>query len=206
MVQRTGRRSLNDRRSGRTERSGRCCAETRRTAPGSPTLMLGGGDDARSWFDLAVAALPRELGRRVTGRVGPADRRDEVASARRRARGRGGGVGAGRGRATTRRARSVAMPRRSRTSFAARTTWRASTPTRFAPATTSRATSATRSPRSQPDDRVAYVEAVESVLGSFERRSDYLEDVAVADTVLVLQALAEPRGMRADLDSRLLPG
>jgi len=54
-------------------------------------------------------------------------------------------------------------------------------------------------------DRVGYVEAVESVLASFEQRSDYLEDVAVADTVLVLQALAEPRGLRADLDSDLLP-
>jgi tetratricopeptide (TPR) repeat protein len=55
-------------------------------------------------------------------------------------------------------------------------------------------------------DRVGYVEAVESVLASFEQRSDYLEDVAVADTVLVLQALAEPRGLRADLDSHVLPG
>ena len=44
------------------------------------------------------------------------------------------------------------------------------------------------------------------MLESFERRTDYLEDVAVADTVLVLQALAEPRGMRADLESALLPG
>jgi hypothetical protein len=55
-------------------------------------------------------------------------------------------------------------------------------------------------------DRVAYVEAVESVLASFEQRSDYLEDVPVADTVLVLQTLAEPRGLRVDLDSDLLPG
>ena len=54
-------------------------------------------------------------------------------------------------------------------------------------------------------DRAGYVEAVESVLASFEERSDYLEDVAVADTVLVLQALAEPRGMHADLDSPVLP-
>jgi hypothetical protein len=54
-------------------------------------------------------------------------------------------------------------------------------------------------------DRVGYVDAVESVLASFEQRSDYLEDVAVADTVLVLQALAEPRGLHADLDSPLLP-
>jgi hypothetical protein len=55
-------------------------------------------------------------------------------------------------------------------------------------------------------DRPGYVEAVESVLASFEQRSDYLEDVPVADTVLVLQALAEPRGLRVDLDSDLLPG
>jgi tetratricopeptide (TPR) repeat protein len=55
-------------------------------------------------------------------------------------------------------------------------------------------------------DRIAYVEAVESVIASFEQRSEFLEDVAVADTVLVLQALAEPRELRADLDSPLLPG
>ena len=54
-------------------------------------------------------------------------------------------------------------------------------------------------------DPIAYVEAVEAVLESFETRSDYLEDVAVADTVLVLQALAEPRGLRAELSSPLLP-
>ena len=55
-------------------------------------------------------------------------------------------------------------------------------------------------------DRVAYVAAVESVLASFEDRTDYLEDVAVADTVLVLQALAGSRGLQAGLVSRLLPG
>jgi hypothetical protein len=54
-------------------------------------------------------------------------------------------------------------------------------------------------------DAVGYVQAVESVLESFETRDDYLEDVAVADTVLVLQALAEHRGLRAALDSPLLP-
>jgi hypothetical protein len=54
-------------------------------------------------------------------------------------------------------------------------------------------------------DAVGYVEAVGSVLESFETRSDYLEDVAVADTVLVLQALAERRGLHADLESDLLP-
>ncbi len=55
------------------------------------------------------------------------------------------------------------------------------------------------------EDVVGYVDAIESVLASFETRDGYLEDVAVADTVLVLQALAETRGMAADLDSPLLP-
>jgi hypothetical protein len=47
--------------------------------------------------------------------------------------------------------------------------------------------------------------AVESVLESFESRDAYLEDVPVADTVLVLQALASGRNMAADLTSDLLP-
>ena len=55
-------------------------------------------------------------------------------------------------------------------------------------------------------DAVGYVQAVEDVLESFESRDEYLEDVPVADTVLVLQALAAPRGLRAELSSPLLPG
>jgi hypothetical protein len=55
------------------------------------------------------------------------------------------------------------------------------------------------------EDVVGYVEAVEDVLESFERRDEYLEDMPVADTVLVLQALAGRRGMAAELDSELLP-
>ena len=39
-------------------------------------------------------------------------------------------------------------------------------------------------------DPVGYTEAVEVVLESFEQRDEYLEDLPVADTVLVLQALA----------------
>ena len=54
-------------------------------------------------------------------------------------------------------------------------------------------------------DRIGYVEAVEAVLESFETRDEYLEDVPVADTVLVLQALAARRGMAAELESELLP-
>jgi hypothetical protein len=56
------------------------------------------------------------------------------------------------------------------------------------------------------EDVVGYTEAVESVLESFETREEYLEDVPVADTVLVLQALAGRRGMAAELESTLLPG
>jgi len=55
-------------------------------------------------------------------------------------------------------------------------------------------------------DPIAYVEAVESVLESFETREAYLEDLPAADTVLVLQALAGRRGLApAPLESELLP-
>jgi hypothetical protein len=54
-------------------------------------------------------------------------------------------------------------------------------------------------------DVVGYIEAVEQVLESFETREEYLEDLPVADTVVVLQALAERRGMAAELSSPLLP-
>jgi hypothetical protein len=55
------------------------------------------------------------------------------------------------------------------------------------------------------EDVVGYVEAVEDVLESFAARDAYLEDVPVADTVLVLQALAARRGMAVALESELLP-
>jgi hypothetical protein len=55
------------------------------------------------------------------------------------------------------------------------------------------------------EDVVGYVEAVEEVLESFETRDEYLEDIPVADTVLVLQALAARRNMAAELESELLP-
>ena len=55
-------------------------------------------------------------------------------------------------------------------------------------------------------DPLGYVEAVEAVLESFETRDEYLEDLPVADTVLVLQALAEQRDIAAELSSPLLPG
>ena len=52
---------------------------------------------------------------------------------------------------------------------------------------------------------VEYTTSIESVLESFETRDAYLEDIAVADTVLVLQALAGRRGIAAPLESELLP-
>ena len=55
------------------------------------------------------------------------------------------------------------------------------------------------------EDPAGYVLAVESVLESFERRDEYLEDLPVADTVAVLEALADRRGMAAGLTSPLLP-
>jgi hypothetical protein len=55
-------------------------------------------------------------------------------------------------------------------------------------------------------DSVGYAVAIDSVLDSFEAREEYLEDLPVADTVLVLQALAARRGMAAELSSPLLPG
>jgi hypothetical protein len=54
-------------------------------------------------------------------------------------------------------------------------------------------------------DQLGYTEAAEAVLESFETRDEYLEDLPVADTVLVLQALAARRGLAAELDSPLLP-
>lgn len=55
-------------------------------------------------------------------------------------------------------------------------------------------------------DVVGYVEAVESVVTSFETRDGYLEDVPVADTALVLDRLARRRGIDEPLPaSPVLP-
>ena len=55
------------------------------------------------------------------------------------------------------------------------------------------------------EDRLGYVYAIESVLESFAIRDEYLEDIPVADTVIVLQALAARRDITAELASPLLP-
>jgi hypothetical protein len=54
-------------------------------------------------------------------------------------------------------------------------------------------------------DVLGYPLAVESVLESFENRDAFLEDMPVADTVLVLQALAARDDLAAELSSPLLP-
>jgi hypothetical protein len=55
-------------------------------------------------------------------------------------------------------------------------------------------------------DEAAFGSARGKVLRSFEEREAFLEDVPVADTVLVLDALAAPRGLATpQLSSVLLP-
>jgi len=56
-------------------------------------------------------------------------------------------------------------------------------------------------------DGAAYAAAVAAVLRSFEARDEFLEDVAVADTVMVLQRLAAERGLAVELPPSVrLPG
>jgi len=55
-------------------------------------------------------------------------------------------------------------------------------------------------------DVVGYAEAIESVVESFETRTEFLEDARVADTALVLDLLARRRGIELDLpESDVLP-
>jgi hypothetical protein len=55
-------------------------------------------------------------------------------------------------------------------------------------------------------DRTEYAIAIENLIEDFEGREDFLEDVRVADTILVLQVLAGEREMAVELPaSELLP-
>jgi hypothetical protein len=55
-------------------------------------------------------------------------------------------------------------------------------------------------------DAAEYGPAVAAVLRSFEERDEYLEDIPVADTVIMLEALAERRGVATSVASlSLLP-
>ena len=54
-------------------------------------------------------------------------------------------------------------------------------------------------------DEVRYAAALEAIVRSFERRSRHLTGVAIADTALMLEALAERRGIRTAIVSPVLP-
>jgi uncharacterized protein len=54
-------------------------------------------------------------------------------------------------------------------------------------------------------DRSAYTAAVRAIVDDFEGREEHLTGVPIADTALVLDQLAEHRGMAAHLQSPLLP-
>ena len=54
-------------------------------------------------------------------------------------------------------------------------------------------------------DGEGYGRAIRALVGDFESRTEFLEDIPVADTVLALQALAAPRGFRVALASPMLP-
>jgi hypothetical protein len=54
-------------------------------------------------------------------------------------------------------------------------------------------------------DGPAYETAIEALVADFESRTEFLEDLPVADTVLALQALAAERGISVALVSPLLP-
>jgi hypothetical protein len=54
-------------------------------------------------------------------------------------------------------------------------------------------------------DDASYVPALAAIVRDFEQRSDHLTGVAIADTALVLEALAGRRGMAAAIESPLLP-
>jgi len=54
-------------------------------------------------------------------------------------------------------------------------------------------------------DDDAYAIALRSVLADFEQRTEHLTGVAFADTALMLELLAEPRGMAVRPASELLP-
>jgi hypothetical protein len=57
------------------------------------------------------------------------------------------------------------------------------------------------------NDVIGYIEAVESVVESFETREEFLEEMRVADTAVVLNELARRRGIVATLPaSTFLPG
>ncbi|MDP9383750.1 MAG: hypothetical protein M3P50_00675, partial [Actinomycetota bacterium] len=54
-------------------------------------------------------------------------------------------------------------------------------------------------------DAAGYAAALDAIVDDFEARDAHLTGVAIADTALVLERLATPRGMAARRRSALLP-
>jgi hypothetical protein len=54
-------------------------------------------------------------------------------------------------------------------------------------------------------DRGAYEAALAEIVADFEARDQHLSGVAIADTALVLERLAEPRGMAVRPSGPLIP-
>ena len=134
---------------------------------------MAGDERPGEWLRRAAGALARELGcRRGPRCLGPPDRRAEGVAARGRRRGRRGARPLdARARRGDRRVADRPVRRRARAALArplARGAPRGAS--RCASATTSRTTSPTRSRSSRPATLSGYVEAVESVVESFETR------------------------------------
>jgi hypothetical protein len=55
------------------------------------------------------------------------------------------------------------------------------------------------------DDQPGYAAAVAAIVADFEARDEHLTGVPIADTALMLERLAERRGMNAGVASPLLP-
>jgi hypothetical protein len=53
-------------------------------------------------------------------------------------------------------------------------------------------------------DAAGYETAIRALVADFEAREEFLEDIPVADTVLVLQALAQERGLAVELNSSMV--
>ena len=168
-------------------------------------LMDGRSDEAGEWF-LTSAETYRASWRPPARELGPPDRCTQGGHPRprhdRRRRDRDLG-GVARGRAggfpdcSLRRLRSRLRPRHD--AEAARLAEGLGEDSTFPkPTAAALAALAHREP-------ARYREAVAAVLVEFESRTDFLEDLPVADTVLVLEALAERRGLAVRPVSELLP-
>lgn len=54
-------------------------------------------------------------------------------------------------------------------------------------------------------EQAAYRDALSAIIADFEQRQGHLTGIAIADTAVMLERLAAPRGLTANLESSLLP-